>query len=359
MEESFRQKFKEYFSFMKKDRNGVLVLMVLIVFTITGHFIVERIEIKPHANNADIIAKFEKWKKENETGFLSLFHFDPNTISEEQLDSLNLPQFVKNNIIGYRKAGGKFNCSSDVQKLYGMNDSIFNAVEPWLLFSDKIPAVSNKENIIHKGQSHGTFDPNTASADELALFGFDEYEASNLEKYRAKGGRFHSPQDIMKIYGVDSELFISVKEHIQINNKVEVISPKEIVVELNSADSLELIKLRGIGPVFAARIIKYRNLLGGYFSVEQLREVYGFPEDTYNRLKDNFTVDTLPIKKIRVNFAGYVELVRHPYIKKSHVEAILSHRDKHGPFSSEQQLLNNGLVDSVSFIRIKPYLTCR
>ncbi len=346
---------------MKKDRNGILVLMVLIVLTIAAHFVVENIEVGSHNDYSEAVKAYDAWRQEisNKTKSLSLFHFNPNTISEEQLDSLNLPQYVKINIIRYREAGGKFNSTSDLQKIYGMNDSIYNAIETWMVFTDNGKSNEKEMMMPINRRKESSFDPNYASADELNEFGFNEFQATNIEKYRAAGGKFHSPGDVMKIYGVDSDLFMSIKEHIQIDESKEAEFLKEIVVELNSADSLELVKLKGIGPVFANRIIKYRNLLGGYFTVDQLLEVYGFPEETFEQLKGNFVADTLHLKKIRINFAGYAELLRHPYIEKGHVETILDYREKHGPFTSEHQLLRNGLVDSVSYLRIKPYLTCR
>lgn len=346
---------------MKNDRNGIVVLMVLINLTIAGHYLVEKIEIKPRGDLTHMVKVFEEWEKEkmDESESLKLFYFNPNSVSAKQLDSLNLPQFIKNNIFRYREAGGEFNRATDLQKIYGMNDSIFDEIKPWLLLPEKEQTNVKKEVMSGNNLSEGNFDPNSASADELAQFGFNEFQSSNVEKYRAKGGQFHVPEDVMKIYGVDSAFFLSVKEHIKINETNEENSQKDILVELNSADSLELVNLRGIGPVFAARIIKYRNLLGGFASLNQLLEVYGFPEETFNQLKKNFVVDTVGVKKVRLNFAEYADLIRHPYLKRNHVEAILKYRDKHGAFSSEQELQANGLIDSVTYLRIKPYITCR
>ncbi|MFW6371328.1 MAG: ComEA family DNA-binding protein [Bacteroidota bacterium] len=346
---------------MKKDRNGVLVLMVLILLSIAGHFLIERVEVTSRTDHLHMIEAYEMWRKEikNTPDSMSFFYFNPNTVSAVQLDSLNIPHFVKKNLIRYREAGGKFTCASDLRKIYGMNDSIYKCIEPWMIFPVKAKAEINQEPVADVKPKKGVFDPNTAGAEVLTGFGFNKFQASNIVKYRAKGGRFHAPGDVLKIYGVDSAMFLSVKEYIQLEQTEVENSQEDILVELNSADSLELVKLRGIGPVFAARIIRYRNLLGGFSSSDQLLEVYGFPEETFFQLKESFVVDTLGVKKIRLNFAEYSDLIRHPYLKRNHVETILRYRDRHGPFSSRQQLMNSGLIDSVSYQRIKPYLTCR
>ncbi len=365
MEESFRHKFKEYFYFLKKDRNGIMVLILLILLTIGGHYIVEQIEINPHADITEMIKVFEAWENEQklQDESLKLFYFDPNTISQEQFDSLRIPKSIKNNILKYRSAGGHFQRSADLKKIYGMNDSIYALIEPWLCFPDKALQLTKKKEESLPLPVNEKFDPNTSTTDELLLLGFNSFQVSNIEKYRRKGGKFYKPEDLLKIFGVDTNFYLAISENIKVEEilsySIDDTPNINIQVELNAADSLTLIQLKGIGPVFASRIIKYRNLLGGFHSAEQLLEVYGFPEKTFYELKGNFVVDTLGIKKVRINFAEYLDMIRHPYIEKENVEAVLNYRNKNGPFLSNEQLLTEGLIDSVAYKRVKPYITCR
>ena len=82
-------------------------------------------------------------------------------------------------------------------------------------------------------------------------------------------------------------------------------------IDLNSSDSSELVKLPGIGPVFAAKIMRYRDNLGGFSDVSQLMEIAGLPDS----LMEWFVVtDTVPVRKLLVNTATLAELRRHPYI---------------------------------------------
>jgi DNA uptake protein ComE-like DNA-binding protein len=90
-----------------------------------------------------------------------------------------------------------------------------------------------------------------------------------------------------------------------------------------------------------------------------LLEVYNFPEETFVRIESEISTDTLLIKKIRINFSDFGELLRHPYLKKDHVSAILRYRDRNGAFKEIIQLKTAGLIDSETFSRIQPYLTCR
>ncbi|RIH66086.1 hypothetical protein D1164_07440 [Mariniphaga sediminis] len=367
MEKPFRQLFKEYFNFSRKDRNAVIILGVLIGLVFIAHFVVDHIEIKTPNDFSGFEQALEKWEGQNSDipEFYSLFEFNPNTVSKEKLDSLSIPSFVKRNLLSYRAAGGQFEKPSDVRKLYGMNDSIFSLIEPFIAIPEK-----NAPSVVKKEQADpviisGTFDPNEANAEELLRFGFDRFQVSNLLKYREKGGDFSRPEDLMKIYGIDSAIFALVKPHILIREKPEEIALEEenssppLLIELNSADSLQLICLKGVGPVFASRILKYRELLGGYYSVSQLMEVYGFPEETFLSIKENIFTDTMKVEKIRINFVDFPGLLRHPYLNKVHVEAILNYRQKNGPFISNDQVLKAGLIDTATFVNLLPYLTCR
>lgn len=366
MEKPFRQIIKAYFNFSKKDRNAVLALATVIILFIAGKIIVNNMELKPSSDFTEIIAILEEWETQTESksGSIHLFRFNPNTISEQELDSLALPGFVKRNIISYRAAGGAFNTVDDVRKIYGMNDSIFAEIENYINIPSKAESKPPPKKVREIEPELKPFDPNTASENELLENGFNSFQASNLVKFRDNGGIFFHPGDLLKIYGIDSVFFKSIEDFVTIVEEpghlpsvTEKVLP--VIIELNSADSVELQKLRGVGPAFARRILNYRELLGGFYSKNQLLEVYGFPEETFYAVKENILADSTKINKIRINFAGYAELLRHPYFKKEQVDEILRYRQEKGPFSSVEQLLVEDLIDSADFVVLRPYITCR
>lgn len=360
---------KQYLNFSRKDRNAILILAILIFLVLTGHIIVNSIQPKSKLDLAKVEQTLKVWDEmqEQELNLLMLFKFDPNTILEEKLDSLLIPESVKKNIISYRNAGGQFESREDFRKIYGVNDSIFEAVKSFIAISDEYndqpkqkTFAEGKENItkIYKGY----FDPNTIDMDSLKQFGFNNFQTGNLIKYRKNGGSFNTPDDLLKIYGIDSVFYSSIKKNIRIKKRVTKNKRSDITkifIELNSADSARLVKLQGIGPVFASRIIKFRELLGGFYTTSQLLEVYNFPEETYLNIKNNITVDTTAIIKIRLNFAGYSELLRHPYINEKQVKNIIEFREKNGSINSVEQLIQVGLLNKKELNRLRQYLTCR
>jgi competence ComEA-like helix-hairpin-helix protein len=99
------------------------------------------------------------------------------------------------------------------------------------------------------------------------------------------------------------------------------------MVELNSADTTRLKQLRGIGSGYAKMIVSYREKLGGFYKAEQLLEVYKFPDETYQKIKNQLQVDTTLIRKIKVNTATVKELKAHPYISYYQALSIVENRE--------------------------------
>ncbi len=363
---NFLQRIKrQYLTYSRSDRNAILILAGLLFVSVLINGLVDYLPPKEGPDFSEIKKLLEEWEAEMEipdNESRRLFSFNPNSISRPQLDSLDIPEPIKRNIVSYRRAGGRFKTASDFRKIYGMTDSIYEVVEKYLeIPSEKLRSSSSG---IDKPEMKALdyFDPNTITKEELRTMGFTNYQASNLVNYRLSGGVFRKAHDMLKIYGVDSVLFIKVKPFIKLDSVNEVMVPSfdEIpMVELNSADSALLIKLPGIGPAYAKRIIRYRELLGGYYTPKQLLEVYNFPEDTFYRLEDYIYTDTLQIRKMRINFLEFAELLRHPYLSKEQVAQILDRKEKLGAFKSIAEVAALQGFDDVTFERVRPYLTCR
>jgi competence protein ComEA len=209
------------------------------------------------------------------------------------------------------------------------------------------------------------FDPNTASAGDFRRLGLSNHVIQNILKYRMHGGRFYEKQDLKKIYGMHAEVYERIEPFINIedhwlsrtsSNRKDYPKSMFVPADINTADSVALIKLRGIGPVLSSRIIRYRKLLGGFYDTEQLKEVYGLPDSILGEIKQRFYADTSAIVKISLNNASEKELAKHPYIGKYAASGIVRYRSEVHLIKTVDELKTNGLIPSGNLKKLKKYL---
>jgi DNA uptake protein ComE-like DNA-binding protein len=139
--------------------------------------------------------------------------------------------------------------------------------------------------------------------------------------------------------------------------KINKAYKRQAQVDLNKCDSTILESLPGIGPVLAVRIIKYRNLLGGYASKEQLKEVYGLPPETFELIKERVFANADSVRKIEVNKAGFSELSGMPYLENYDVSAILRYRKLKGKILKMEELTGNRILTEDKALKLAPYLS--
>ncbi len=246
----------------------------------------------------------------------------------------------------------------------------------------KTPATSSDYQRQSSAPEHAIlqpFDPNTASDSIWKQTGLNKGQIRTIHRYLEKGGKFRVKQDVAGLYVVSDEWYERVKPFLLLpdtlpskrkayrssglndNKQVEKSKTPDaydtLMVEINSADTARLRQLRGIGKVFAARIVKYRTLLGGYVRKEQLKEVYGLRPETYETIKDHVIIDKSHVKKLDINNASVQSLSRHPYITWNMAKIIVAYRKDKRPYKKVSDLLDNGLLNEELYSKIADYLT--
>nr|WP_199076368.1 helix-hairpin-helix domain-containing protein [Pedobacter sp. ASV19] len=212
------------------------------------------------------------------------------------------------------------------------------------------------------------FDPNTLSQVGWEKLGFSARQAQSILRYVEKGGRFRRPEDLKKMYVVAPDQYQKLLPYIDISSSVPdsvsevlykraaVVRPVPVMVEVNTADTLELDKIRGIGPAFARRIVKYRERLGGFYRKEQLMEVFGLDSAKFEEIKDQVRVDASVIRKLNVNTAGFEELKFCPYLKYNQINAVLQYRKQHGNYANIADLKKVVILTPQVLGKLEPYL---
>lgn len=217
------------------------------------------------------------------------------------------------------------------------------------------------------------FDPNIADINDWQKLGLSEKQAQAILNYRSKGGVFRKKADLQKMYTISPQLYKVLEPYVQIAGTelsashqakaqsvayTQVSIPKELkLIELNGADTLELDQIKGIGKVFAKRIVAYRERIGGFYKKEQLMEVFGIDSLKYNEVKTQVSVDPDKLKKININTAELADFKSHPYIRYKQVNALIQYRKQHGNYSNIADLNKVAILTPEIIGRLAPYLT--
>ena len=164
------------------------------------------------------------------------------------------------------------------------------------------------------------FDPNTVTVEEMVRLGFSSAQAQSIDKYRQKGGRFRRKGDFAKSYVVSDSLYSRLEEYIDIP-----------LLDINKADSAAFDALPGIGKYFAAQMVKYRERLHGYSSLEQLLEIRHFDSEKLDALKDLVTLS--PVQPYALWELPSDSLRLHPYIGNASVARDIVFFREHNPRS--------------------------
>jgi competence protein ComEA len=214
------------------------------------------------------------------------------------------------------------------------------------------------------------FDPNTITANDWKRLGLRDKTIATIQNYLSKGGHFYKPEDIGKIWGLypdEAERllpYVTIKEtqkekpaySTAFYEKKEY-KKERITVNINTGDTAAFIALPGIGSKLANRIVNYRNKLGGFYKVEQVAETFGLPDSTFQKIKDRFIIDTTGIHPLNINTLSLDELKQHPYIRYQLANVIVAYRRQHGNFSKPEDIKKIMLVTDEIYTKLAPYLT--
>lgn len=317
--------WKDFFYYSKAERRAVMVLITLIIVTFTLYLACPYLGLRPSENvlsatdsinflaysdSAGRAMKYVRSDNGDKRVNLHLKAFDPNTIDSAGLLGMGVPQRVIRNLLKYRRAGGRFKMPGDVAKIYGLTDEMFSEMEPYILINNRNGNLNMRNQ---KEWQHVPLD--------TAL-------------YSSRSSKACSEEPFLKTKSFPSKF------------------SEGTIVDLNLSDTATLKKVPGIGSGIAALIVNYRNRLGGFCHVNQLKEVeYVTPE-----MLHWFKVENTNIQKINVNKAGLDRLRLHPYMNFYKAKVIIEHRKKRGSIHNLQELSLYEEFTEDDLKRLAPYL---
>ena len=315
---------RKYFGFTQNEVNGYIILQTLLVLILFLPLIVSKLYVLPSDNYskdiaqldslANILASHEKkstfytstnpYKKATSQSHkkINFFKFDPNKATLNQLKSLGIKPSIAKIIIKYRKKGGVFKIKKDLTKIYHFPKDLYEKLSPYIQLPTKIIKPKNKKE----------------------------------QKPNAK---------------------ILVNSTVGVRKETILKKIKIQEFDLNTADTTTLKQIKGIGSKISQRIVKFRDRMGGFQALSQLKDVYGLKEDVYKRLKDHSYLSDFNIIKISINKVNIKTLISHPYINYNQAKVIVNYREQHGKYTDIESLKKLKILDQIFLDKIKPYLS--
>lgn len=367
--------------FSREQTRGLLYLVPILVLILMLTFVIERRQSHGEVEFGDSAEReaFEKGAEEQ----VSLSKFNPNTYSYEELRAAGLPTDIAVGIVRWRNYGKIYRIKEDLAEVSGMTDSIYAAIKPYIVIEEqyRLPSRktfaeprSGKRNFSDNGNlktsrvfADEPFCIDTASVEYLMRWGLSERQAEVVVRYRDSSGGIHDEEKLRRCYVIDSVVADRMMRHIKFSSKAEKESDDKIVfaqkenhkIEINKADSAQLVSIYGIGAKSAAEIIKYRELLGGFYSLEQLGELKMITESNFERILQQISCDSCEIRKIDINFAGPKSLSMHPYVSDRALRRIVKLRQLKGGWSKIEEMIDDKIFSEEEAERLAPYLRFR
>ena len=238
------------------------------------------------------------------------------------------------------------------------------------------------------------FDPNTADSTTLLRLGLSPWQVRSIYRYRAKHGRYHKPDDFMRVPGMTNEQWDRLRPYVRIATEFQYVAPSASpeeerleglrslalemedsayqdsisrgdtavhspklspgqTIDINRADTTQLKKIPGIASKRAARIVAYRRSLGGFVSVEQAMEAIEMPDSVLKYM----ALSPVEVTRINVNKLSVQQLMKHPYLNFYQAKAINEHRRNKGDLHSFDELSHLEGFRPTDLDRLRPYIS--
>ena len=350
-------KWLNSFNLSVTEKKGFLALGVLLFIGLCIRVALSILPTNDSEFSSTLQEEMEAWEKEQHIKMLVPNRFDPNLVSEEFIKSLALNKYAKDNWIKYLSRKRRFESPNELLSVWGMDTVWFEINRDSIFISDYI---SNSGEEIQARKY--VFNPNNATRNQFIELGFPTWLADRILAYRAKGGVFKKPEDLLRIYDFPMPLYNDLLPFIRIDfdeEPKEISTEEVVVIELNGADSLALLTVKGIGPAFAHRILEMRQKFGGFVSKTQLLEIYGIDSEKLAAIEDQISINKSLVKQLNINKVSFKELNNHPYLNYNQVKAIVGYREKIGPIKNVSDLINLEGFNENDIEKLAPYLSVK
>jgi competence ComEA-like helix-hairpin-helix protein len=406
-----KNSLQNYFYFTTAERNsaialaGFCVLLFLVPYSYSYFFTdKEKFEFPALPQMVSYAAREEEM---HETKEVTLFPFNPNTATREDFSNLGLSTKVVNSIMNMRSKGWKFYKPEGFQKVWGLSPNDYARLAPYIVIETyknnyEKKDFNQQETVVELSEPF-PFSPNLASPDDLLRLGIPQRVVNSIMNFRSKGWVFRNKEAVRKIYNFPPDLFAKLEPFMifeekksnwnntqvvdnqniaanQTNNPTSQTTPPTSyniptnapaaydnatkfsskknfngTIDINQATPAQWQQLPGVGAGYANKIVNFREKLGGFNTPEQVKETFGLPDSTFQKIKLFLKASPI-LKTININTVTSDELSKHPYCKFNHAKLIIAYRDMHGKYANAEAIKKvYGVQDILP--KLLPYLS--
>ncbi|TAJ14938.1 hypothetical protein DMA11_03145 [Marinilabiliaceae bacterium JC017] len=351
--------WKHWLSLSKNEQKGYVFLGGVCLFLLIGYFliplcfsyeegafVIDNLEKKYFNTPGEKVEKNSE--KKSVKGYDSLFRFDPNKVTVEEMQRLGFSNYAIINWIKYLQKGGIFQTPHDLTKIYGIKADHYLVVKPFIY-------IDNKKD---DGCIQRVIDLNHVDNDFLYREGLSEVLIDSIGLLQAE---FYFTRKIAvnKLQGFTIEDFMRFA---QSNTKKKYRKSRtrdDFVIDINEASAHDFRKIKGVGEVLSARIVKYRKLLGGFYSIDQLKEVYGIDDLLIDKNKQYFKVNESEIARININRSNLSFIRKHPYVNFYQAKEIVEYRKRKGGVECLSEILSLPVFMDADTVKLRHYLAVK
>ena len=378
-----KNKLKDFFNYSSSERKGSIALIVLLILVLSGYWLIDVFKSSSavgYDNLSEEIKLLTTIDNIPNKGLKEIvyFEFNPNEIDLDSWVLLGFSEKQAQSIIKYREKGGYFYKKEDLKRLYVVDDSLYILLEPYVVLEGKSKPKSNysadkcyfvklTEDTVPVYEGFSELEKVVCNKKNgvysYYIGGFSNVESAKEVQLQAVPLGFNTTE--VKLLSCDFGFVINKsktdnkykKNEFGKGNATSLKSElNNFKVKINSADTTGFKSLKGIGSYYSSKIVKYRKALGGFTSVEQLKEVYGILPEVIDQNVNRLIVDSINIVKVNINTCDIADLKRHPYINWNIANSIVQIRRSQEPYKTVEEIKKSDLVNDEIYRKIAPYL---
>ena len=378
-----KNNFSDFFHYSSSERKGSIALIILLFLVLSGYWVIDILKASSEVQYDNLSEKINSLTsaantQNKEVKEVQYFKFNPNEIDEESWALLGFSEKQVQSIIKYREKGGYFYKKEDLKRLYVVDDSLYVLLEPYIVLegkskpksyysADKCYFVKLTEDTIPVYDGFSELEKVVCNKKNgvysYYIGGFSSVESAKEVQLKAVPLGFNTTE--VKLLSCDFGFVINKsktgnkykKEQFNKGNPTSLKSElNNFKVKINSADTTDFKSLKGIGPYYSGKIVKYRSALGGFTSIDQLKEVYGILPEVIDQNVNRLIVDSMDIVKVNINTCETADLQRHPYISWNIANSIVQIRRSQEPYKTVGEIRKSDLVNEEIYLKIAPYL---